>query len=467
MKRLEYSVIFAAFLAVLMLSCVVEPPKEIETIRFDPDGRRIVNVGIRFSGGERALGERALNADIARAVVNYYEVLIEEPGTPVRLYRVTGNEKSLYINLPNGLTFNTGGPNRARALVFAGYRRILHKELIESHPDEAIELTLFAIGRVTKVDESTADLTIRASTTSITVSMVALETRVTNAATSDFKVTGPPNYLTSADNFALVTTSIGDAPYFRLPSETKITATPGITATMYVRGIMGGNPYGGASTIPHPATDIYVVKGDCQNTQFVFGGDPVTLEGTLDDTGFSGGLINPATLGANGGFQLKLGTYTEVQVPLGITAGTPAFSNTENTAGSTFFGYRYYLEPLTNYRVYLVGPPAPNTSYPPPGPPGPPATSVGTGTYGVKLINDLWREGWALLSVRIQVSMLGAQVGGEGNFDRHTWWIKTGMYYDRPDQGYLTRPGGVIEEKNSMGGGILVRIGNPLYNPEF
>jgi hypothetical protein len=441
-KAVEYSALIAIFFAVLITSCVVDPPEEIEPVLFDQYGRRMINVAIVFSGGNEEQG-RALNMDIAQAVINYCEVLVQDqriPNPPRR--RTTGNINSLYMNLPEYMSFDQSAPieNRAKALVFAGYRRVVHKELLKDKPDEATEMTLFGVGRVTEVGGIPNNLIINPGTTTIRFTMVPLVTKVSDSTDSYFRITGPNGYRTEQDNnYGLAPTSIGDVPFFKLPSSTHEDAASPIVATMRIDGIMGPNPYTGLGFTPlppHPGDDIYIADSKTQNTQFVFGGDPVTLTGRLLSP--TTGAFTSSTPAS--GFQLRMGTYTHVEIPFGIT-GSPSYPSTGGAPlppDNWLNGFPYYVD-LSGYRVYRVTP------------------SNGT-PYHVRVINDLWQEGWALVSIRIVVRMLGAGTGSAGNWDRHDWIIRPGMYYDRPDQGY---------DKNSMGGGILMRIGDPQHDPDF
>ncbi|MDR0315618.1 MAG: hypothetical protein LBH97_01810 [Treponema sp.] len=64
----------------------------------------------------------------------------------------------------------------------------------------------------------------------------------------------------------------------------------------------------------------------------------------------------------------------------------------------------------------------------------------------------IWTDGWALLALGLPVKILADEPS------HLTWYICTGMFHDRPDTG---------KAKLSLGGGILVMVGNPYHIPDF
>ncbi|MDR0315616.1 MAG: hypothetical protein LBH97_01800 [Treponema sp.] len=70
-------------------------------------------------------------------------------------------------------------------------------------------------------------------------------------------------------------------------------------------------------------------------------------------------------------------------------------------------------------------------------------------------IIPMFDEGWVYMSLRIPFKVFSAPPGED---TRNIWIIRTGVYDDLPDLG---------SEVLSLGGGILLKVGEPTYNPRI
>jgi hypothetical protein len=363
MKAFGYSVFtgIAVLLAMLIVSC---NDNADSGPFFDEYGNPLVTVAIQ---AEDAQG-RALTADVTEAIFNFFEVIVKDVARPDPYSRAAGSKGAhLFLNLRSGLNLTPAAGDPPKAVIFAGYRR-------RADPAYNNNLILLAIGVCTAVNGNTTDLTIRDNTSTITFTLVALENDIVaeTGHPSDFQVTAPADYRTDNGNYHILASSAGMIPYFELPHN-----RDDITARLRIENLA-------TNTLPwNPARSICLVRANSfnygfNNTQFMWGGDPIKLGAEVDYTLCcdANDLLYPAQVVT--GFPIKIDTRP--QKP------------------------------------------------------------------------DIWQHGWALLALGIPV-----KIHADRN-DFLTWFICTGMFHDRPDTG---------REELSLGGGILIRVGNPYHDPDF
>jgi len=120
---------------------------------------------------------RALTADLAKSLVDYYEVAFKDPGyngtTNTKIYRTAWNyAKTGRIAVPAGDYTGAG-----KAVLFAGRYN---------------DKTLYAVGIITAVDSTSGTADIKPTTTKVTFTLSPLLNDINgDPATSTFLITGP------------------------------------------------------------------------------------------------------------------------------------------------------------------------------------------------------------------------------------------------------------------------------------
>jgi len=176
MKKVAYFAI-TALLALAVFSCDFAPNGiEPRSVEYTEDGRELVSLTI----GKPNIS-RALTAELAKAGVDFYEVAFVSGATTYRAswdWTQTGR-----IKIPSGAYATPSA-----AILFAG---------------RYSDMTLLAVGSITKTTIGTADTTVTASatigstTTSVTFTLVPLVTDVKGSATSSFLITAPTTHATA------------------------------------------------------------------------------------------------------------------------------------------------------------------------------------------------------------------------------------------------------------------------------
>ena len=208
-------VLGAAALVALVSCGAAELPQEVETlqeaVQYTAGGQRLVNLSIPTGAIDAS---RSPTADLAKAAVDYYEVVFFNTSESA-YYRTAGVKgRTLKISVPVGNYAN-------KAVIFAG---------------TSDEKTLLAVGTITSNITGGSEVLsnpalITNETTSVTFTLTPLKAEIYNARTSAFKVT-LAGYKTSNGNDNHYTKTIGgkDYPYFKIPANRDdITAELAIT----------------------------------------------------------------------------------------------------------------------------------------------------------------------------------------------------------------------------------------------
>jgi len=171
-------------LAIMAVTCdSFAPDADKEPLQYTEDGRPLIPLTINAPKMSRAL-----TADLAKGLVDYYEVAFQDPSDAAKVYRIAWNyAKTGRIAVPAG-DYN----DATKAVLFAG---------------RYIDKTLYAVGIITATSEG-AYTEILPTTTSVTFTLIPLLNDVSsNKTTSTFKITGPlvdtvGGYNYSSANFA-------------------------------------------------------------------------------------------------------------------------------------------------------------------------------------------------------------------------------------------------------------------------
>jgi len=164
----------AVLLAIVAVTCDSAANAEKEPLQYTEDGRPLVQLTINAPKMNRAL-----TADLAKGLVDYYEVAFQDLSVASKVYRTSWNyTRTGRIAVPAG-----DYDDATKAVLFAGRYN---------------DKTLFAVGVITSTTvgaTNTAGTVISPTTTAVTFTLSPLlndiSTVSTGAASSSFLITGP------------------------------------------------------------------------------------------------------------------------------------------------------------------------------------------------------------------------------------------------------------------------------------
>jgi len=312
----------AVLLAIMAVTCDGSAPEAKEPPQYTEDGRLLILLTINPQRG------RALTADLAKGLVDYYEVAFKDPKfdgtTNTKIYRTSWNyAKTGRIAVPAG-----DYDDAEKAVLFAG-----------RYGDK----TLYAVGIITATSEGAGETSIKPATTSVTFTLIPLLNDVSNnKANSTFQITGPAK------------TAVGGYDY----------STASIAATTIPTVVLSGGktypifavpPAGYVNTgSPTPDSDIditAVYKVTCGTAGanyagvIVAAGAKIVSAGYSDDetqdlfTPVAGSIISPEedeAVPASGEFELLIDVENAANdglSRLAIDIPVCAISNVYNTPG--------------------------------------------------------------------------------------------------------------------------------------
>ena len=187
---------FVVLLAVMAVTCDnFSPDADKATPQYTEDGRPLVQLTINAPKMSRAL-----TADLAKGLVDYYEVAFKDPGyngtTNTRIYRTSWNyAKTGRIAVPAG-----DYDDATKAVLFAGRYN---------------DKTLYAVGIITATSEGIGETEILPTTTSVTFTLSPLLNDVnSDPATSTFLITGPTSSDPGGHDYS--SASLTDIPTVKL-----------------------------------------------------------------------------------------------------------------------------------------------------------------------------------------------------------------------------------------------------------
>ncbi|MDR0315611.1 MAG: hypothetical protein LBH97_01775 [Treponema sp.] len=405
----------AAALALLMSGCMMfeDPAEEAE---FDEYGRRVVSLSI-FTGDNNS--SRNLSLDLAQALINYFEVSFYDDGSNGGTAGATNSENYKSVSGPRGkvltIRLRTGQPigGANRAVVFGGYWN-----------KKTDERTLLAVGEVTGINNVTAaddvnmltgtgDFVIVANTRAIRFAMTAITTRFDS-------YTGPGV----------------DSPTNRSSFKFSVAPNTGVLAGYgYLRHrIFDFNDTGG-KVYPYftlPTAVLPPANPDRYTATLTFGGITTSLAG---------------------------GIYVNQLTNIALE-GTPTVNGGQIDVWSLLMEGD---ESVTLVRAIATNIPGTGLPFP------------ATVNITIQPTGRPYREGWVMIVPNFDVRAINDITRGTGISAREpdTWTLSNGITFyephDNQSAGEFNETTGVFTPNaapndtggSSMGGGILLCIGNP------